>query len=236
MDNNKILQMKNTPQLVVMLTYNDCTVENAYEIFDKCKESKAQCWGFKEEPLPLDEMKKLYNYMKECGKTTFLEVVAYTEDAGIEGAKKAIECNCDILMGTIYSDKINELCKKHNMKYMPFVGKVTERPSVLEGEVDDIINEAKSYLEKGVYGIDLLGYRYVHDARYLNKKFVESINAPVCIAGSIDSYERLDEVMATNTWAFTIGSAFFDNKFDGNFLEQVNKVCDYIENGHVCKV
>ena len=25
-----------------------------------CKDSKAKCWGFKEEPLPLEEMKKLY--------------------------------------------------------------------------------------------------------------------------------------------------------------------------------
>lgn len=27
----------------------------------------------------------------------------------------------------------------------------------------------------------------------------------------------------------TIGSAFFENKFDGNFGEQINKVCQYIK-------
>ena len=65
--------MNNIPNLIVMLTQNDKTVLNAYEIFNQCKNSKAEFWGFKEEPLPLDEMKKLYSYMKSLGKTTFLE-------------------------------------------------------------------------------------------------------------------------------------------------------------------
>ena len=42
-----------------MLTHNDLTVLNAAEIFDQCKNSKAQYWGFKEESLPLEEMKSL---------------------------------------------------------------------------------------------------------------------------------------------------------------------------------
>ena len=69
-------------ELIVMLTHNDLTVLNAAEIFDQCKNSKAQYWGVKEEPLPLEEMKKLFSYMKACGKTTFLEVVAYSEEEG----------------------------------------------------------------------------------------------------------------------------------------------------------
>lgn len=220
--------MKKKPILVVMLTYNDMTVENAYEIFDQCKDSKAEYWGFKEEPLPLDEMKKLYAYMKECGKKTSLEVVAYTEKECIEGAKMAVECGCDMLMGTIYFDSVNKICKENGLEYMPFVGEVTERPSVLGGTIDGMIAEAKSYLEKGVSGIDLLGYRFTGDAVELNKIFVQEIDAPVCIAGSINSYQRLDEILDAAPWSFTIGSAFFENKFEGTFKEQINKVCDYI--------
>lgn len=220
--------MKKKPILVVMLTYNDMTVENAYEIFDQCKDSKAEYWGFKEEPLPLDEMKKLYAYMKECGKKTSLEVVAYTEKECIEGAKMAVECGCDMLMGTIYFDSVNKICKENGLEYMPFVGEVTERPSVLGGTIDGMIAEAKSYLEKGVSGIDLLGYRFTGDAVELNKRFVQEIDAPVCIAGSINSYQRLDEILDADPWSFTIGSAFFENKFEGTFKEQINKVCNYI--------
>ena len=220
--------MIDKPNLIVMLTYNDETVDNAYEIFEQCKNSEAKFWGLKEKSLPLDEMKKLYKYMKECGKTTFLEVVEYTEKKGLEGAKIALKCGCDILMGTVFFDSINEFCKENNLKYMPFVGKVTERPSILEGKIEEIVKEAKEYLKKGVYGFDLLGYRYTGNAKRLNEIFVSEVEAPVCIAGSVDGYEKLDELKNTNPWAFTIGSAFFENKFDGTFEEQINKVCRYV--------
>ena len=218
----------NTPELIVMLTYNDLTVQNAFDIFEQCKDSKAKYWGFKEEGLPLEQMKKLYAYMKECGKITGLEVVAYTEEECLAGAKMAIACGCDMLMGTIFSDSVNELCRKHDLKYLPFVGKVTERPSVLEGTAEEMIEEANRYLAKGVYGIDLLGYRYTGDATALNKQFVAGVDAPVCLAGSVNSFQRLDEIKDASPWSFTIGSAFFDNKFNGTFCEQINKVCDYM--------
>lgn len=218
----------NTPELIVMLTHNDLTVANAREIFEECKQSKAKLWGFKEKPLPKEAMKTLYAEMKACGKTTFLEVVAYSEEEGLKGAELAVYCKCDILMGTIFSDKINHYCQQHNLEYMPFVGEISGRPSVLNGTITDIIAEAKSYIDKGAYGIDLLGYRYTGDAIQLNKSLVQHVDAPVCLAGSIDSYERLNEVKRANPWAFTIGSAFFDNKFQASIAEQINIVCDYM--------
>ena len=221
--------MNNHSELIVMLTYNDCTVENAYNIFEQCKNSKAKYWGFKEKPLPLNEMKKLYAYMKQCGKTTFLEVVEYTEEECMKGAKIAVECQCDILMGTLFFDSVNNFCKENNLKYMPFVGEVTSRPSILTGTIENMLDEANRYLEKGVYGFDLLGYRYIGDSVSLNEQFVSQVNAPVCIAGSINSYQRLHEIKNTAPWAFTIGSAFFDNKFDGTFSEQIDKVYEYMK-------
>ena len=87
--------MENRPELIVMLTHNDVTVKNAKEVFEECKNSKANFWGFKEVGIPLDEMKELYSYMKQCGKTTFLEVVAYTEEECMEGAKMGVACGVD---------------------------------------------------------------------------------------------------------------------------------------------
>ena len=220
--------MNETPFLIVMLTHNDQTVKNAAEIFRQCKNSKAEYWGFKEEPLPLEQMKELYSYMKKCGKKTVLEVVAYTQDKCLEGAHMAAECGCDILMGTVYSDSVNDFCKENGIKYMPFVGRLSERPSILDGTIDGMISEAKTYLEKGVYGFDLLGYRFTGDAFELNKRFVSEIDAPVCIAGSVNSFQRLDELKEISPKAFTIGGAFFENKFNGSFCEQIYKVCDYM--------
>lgn len=174
-------------------------------------------------------MKELFAEMKSYGKTTFLEVVEYDEENGLEGARIGKECGCDILMGTVFFDSINQFCKENNMKYMPFVGEITGRPSVLEGSIDNMIAQAKECLAKGVCGFDLLGYRYTGNPVELNNAFVEAIQAPVCLACSIDSYQRLDEVLETNPWAFTIDSAFFEEKFGSTFSEQINNVCDYID-------
>lgn len=138
--------------------------------------------------------KNYSNTWNNVEKKTFLEVVEYTEEEGLERAKIALECGCDILMGTLFYDSINEFCKSNNLKYMPFVGQVEDRPSILKGSIDEMINEANSYIKKGVYGIDLLGYRYEGNPEELNEKIVSNVNAPVCIAGSINSYEQLDKI------------------------------------------
>ena len=112
---------------------------------------------------------------------------------------------------------------------MPFVGELAERPTILSGNIADIIAEAQSYAAKGVHGIDLLGYRYTGNAAKLNAELVKSVSVPVCIAGSVNSYQRLDELKAAQPWAFTIGSAFFENQFSGSIAEQIDKVCDYMK-------
>ena len=42
-------------------------------------------------------------------------------------------------------------------------------------------------------------------------------------------YQRLSVIKEVEPWAFTIGGAFFENKFPGSFNEQINVVCDYFE-------
>ncbi len=221
--------MGNCPNLIVMLTHNDQTVENAYDFFQRCKNSKVTYWGMKEKGISIEEMKRLCSFMKECGKTTVLEVVAYTESECINAARVAAECEFDILMGTLFFDSVNELCKIHNIKYMPFVGKVDKRPSVLEGSVEDMINEAESYIKKGAFGVDLLAYRYKGDAQKLIEEFMSRVKIPVCIAGSINSYERIECVKNAGAWSLTIGGAFFENKFEGDFNQQVDKIFDWIK-------
>lgn len=221
--------MKKIPQLIVMLTHNDLTVLNAMDVFLQCRNSKAEIWGFKEQPLPREQMKELYRLMKECGKTTALEVVSYEENECLLGAEAAVECGCDILLGTHFFDSVNEFCKENQLKYMPFVGKITGRPSVLSGTAEEMLAEARTYLEKGAYGIDLLGYRHTGDAYGLIRDVVSGLDVPVCVAGSINSFQRLDEMKEIAPWAFTIGGAFFENRFPGSFAEQIDVVCDYMK-------
>lgn len=222
--------MSKSPELIVMLTHNDKTVSNAIEVFEAAKDAPAKYWGFKEVGLPVDKMKELVKIMKDAGKETFLEVVAYTENECIEGAKIGAECGFDILMGTIYFDSVRDVAKAAGMKYMPFVGKIYGRPSILDGTIEGMIEEGKSLVEKGVDGIDILAYRYTGDPEELASKFVKAVPLPVCMAGSIASFDRLDRVKEINPWSFTIGGAFFENKFgDVSFADQITKVCDYMK-------
>ncbi len=222
--------MKNIPELIVMLTHNDKTVADAIEVFQAAKDAPAKYWGFKEVGLPVDKMKELVQMMKDAGKVTCLEIVAYTEDECLAGATLAVECGFDILMGTLYFDSVKKVADDAGMKYYPFVGEITGRPSVMNGTIPGIIAQAKYLIEnKGVEGFDLLGYRYTGDAIKLNTDFVAETPVPVCLAGSVNSFARLDEVKATGAWAFTIGGAFFEKKFgDCSFGEQIKLVVDYM--------
>lgn len=223
--------MKSIPELIVMLTHHDRTVTNAIEIFESAKGSKAKYWGFKEVGIPEDQMTELVKRMKTAGKTTFLEVVDYTEEGCAEGARIAARCGFDVLMGTLYFDSVKKIADEAGIKYMPFVGELSGRPSVLNGTIQGMIDEANHLVDtKGIKGFDLLGYRYTGDAVKLNAEFVKNVRGDVCLAGSVASFQRLDEVKATGAWAFTIGGAFFENKFgEGlSFGEQIDVVIDYM--------
>lgn len=217
-------------KMIIMLTYNDKTVSNALEIFDQCKELSVECWGFKNVGLPVEKMKKLVINMKETKKTTFLEVVTYNEKSCLDAAKLALECQFDYFMGTNYFESVHNLLKDKPIKYFPFCGKVSGSPSILEGSIQEIIDDVKFMGEKGVDGVDLLAYRYTGDAEKLAQQFIESIKIPVVLAGSINSFDRLDKMKEYNPWGFTIGTAFFDKIFvkDGSFKEQIIKVLSYM--------
>jgi hypothetical protein len=204
------------PEFILMLTYSDRTVENALEIFRECKDT---------------QMKQLVNEMKQAGKTTYLEVVSLSEQEGLAGAKLAVEAGFDILMGTVFYDSILAYLKGKPIKYYPFPGHVHSHPSILDGDIDEIVTHARFLESQGVQGLDLLSYRYVGDAPALLRAVVAATKIPVVSAGSIESTKRLVEVKDAGTWGFTIGSALFDKKFvpNGTFIDNINAVCEWLE-------
>jgi hypothetical protein len=223
------------PEFILMLTYNDQTVENAQELFEECKNTPVTHWGFKDVGLPAPKMKELVKAMKQAGKTTFLEVVSLSEQEGLAGAKLAVEAGFDILMGTVFFDSILDYLKNKPIKYYPFPGHVYSHPSILDGEIDQIVKHARFLEGKGVPGMDLLSYRFVGDAAALLRAVVAATNVPIVSAGSIESYKRLAEVRDSGAWGFTIGSALFDKKFvpNGTFKENIIAVCEWLEKNAV---
>ena len=218
------------PDIVVMLTHHDVTVPNAYEVFETCKDLPVQFWGFKNVGLPKDQMKALTAAMKAAGKTTFLEVVTYDEESCMDGAKTAVECGFDCLMGTLYYESVHNYLKEQGLTYMPFVGKVSGSPSILEGTNEEIIQNAKDLMAKGIKGFDILAYRHVVDGEKLAREFCAAIDAQICIAGSINSYARIDTMFDIGPWTFTMGSALFEKKFvpDGDFRTNLKAVAEYM--------
>jgi hypothetical protein len=219
------------PELIVMLTHHDQTVPQALELFERTKDYPITHWGFKDVGLSPKEMQSIATAMKDAGKVTFLEVVSLSEEEGLRGARLAVDLGFDILMGTVYYPSIRQYLEDKTVRYYPFPGHVHSHPSILDGAMEEIIAHACELEAYGVHGLDLLTYRYAGNAPSLLSQVVQSTRIPVISAGSIASFERINEVRDSGAWGFTIGSAFFDRQFvpDGSFEENVWAVCNWLE-------
>ena len=154
----------------------------------------------------------------------------------MRGAKLAVECGFDCLLGTIFYDSVAKYIKTTNLKYYPFVGKVSQSPSILEGSVDFMLNQTREYMAKGAVGVDLLGYRYVEgDANVLSAAYIKAaekaLSAPTILAGSIGSEERMKLVKQMDPAYFTMGSALFTKNFvkDGSFRANLEAVVNFLK-------
>ena len=219
------------PELIVMLTHQDKTVQNALELFERTKDFPIKHWGFKDVGLSPDEMQKVVAVMKDSGKTTFLEVVSLSEEEGLQGARLAVELGFDILMGTVFYPSIADYLKDKPVLYYPFPGHVHSHPSILDGEIEEIVAHARELEGYGVHGLDLLTYRYNGEAPSLLRQVVDATKVPVVSAGSIASFARIEEVWSAGAWGFTIGTAFFEKQFlpEGSFEENVQAVCSWLQ-------
>lgn len=221
------------PAIIIMLTHNDITVKNAAEVFESCKDLPVSCWGFKDVGLEKDEMIKLNQTMKAAGKTTFLEVVTYTEEECLEGAQLAIDCGFDYLTGTIFFPSIVEKLKGTGLRYYPFPGDVGGSPVMLRGTIEEIVADSRRLVDAGADGVDLTAYRYADgDPFELAKAVAAEIgNDKLMIAGSIGTTERMDLMKELEPYGYTMGSALFDAKFidTGSFRENLEFVLDYCQ-------
>lgn len=220
--------------LIVMLTHNDKTVENAFEVFESCQDLPVSYWGFKDVGLPQTEMRKLIEAFKQAGRTTFLEIVSYTKEECLRGAEFAVDFGFDYLMGTLFFPEVWDYLKGKKIKYFPFVGKVSGSPSILEGTVDSMVGESEFLESEGVDGVDLLAFRHTDDPESLAREFISRSKIPVILAGSIDSFERIDFVNKVDPWAFTMGTALFNKNFlsSGSVRENLEIVINKMDSIH----
>jgi hypothetical protein len=219
------------PELIVMLTHQDRTVQDALQLFERTRDYPITHWGFKDVGLSPEEMQRVVSAMKAAGKITFLEVVSLSEEEGLRGARLAVDLGFDILMGTVFFPSIGEYLKDKPIRYYPFPGHIHSHPSILDGTIEEIVAHARELESYGAHGLDLLTYRYAGDAAHLLTQVVQATQVPIVSAGSIASFERITEVWDSGAWGFTIGSAFFEKQFvpNGSFEENVLAVCNWLQ-------
>ena len=218
-------------KLIVMLTHHDKTVTNALETFESVKDLEVDCWGFKDVGIPRPQMEILLKALKDAGKETFLEVVTYSEEECMAGAKLAVDMGFDVLMGTLFYPSVWEYLKDKNIKYYPFVGKVSGSPSILEGTAEEIIEQGKDLAAQGVSGFDILAYRHVDKPEEVAEQFVKAMEVPVVVAGSVNGRERMQFVENIGAYGYTMGSALFEKDFvkNGSFRDNLQAVVDLMK-------
>lgn len=218
---------------IFFMTYNDNTVKNAFEVFTEVKKTDLQNIGFKDVGLPMSDLKELKARIDETGMTSFLEVVSEDRDSSIRSARSALELGVDYLIGGYgeFADEIYNIVGGSGIKFYPYIGEVRGIPGRLRGEINEIVEEGKEKEEIGVQGIDLLAYRYDKDSVKLMKEVIEELDISVIVAGSINSRERIKEVVDAGATMFTIGTAVFDKKFvpANSLAEQVKAVLEYVK-------
>ena len=214
--------------LIVMLTWHDVTVPDAKEIFLQCKDAPAKHWGFKVEGTTPESMADLARCMKENGKTVYIEVLDMDEAVCLDAAKRCVAAGVDHLLGTVYYESVAKVCEEAGLKYSPFAALAAD--SRLRGSIESIIEKAKADVARNTTGITTSAFRYVDgNPEELLKALDPAMEKPFRLAGSVNTFERIDFLKTLNNLAaFTIGGAFFEGKFGGTFAEQITKVCDYL--------
>jgi imidazole glycerol phosphate synthase subunit HisF len=217
-------------EFLFMLTKDDATVANCLDVYDGVRDTGLRWVGFKDIGVSTDTLRELVRRMKADGRHTVLEIVSVDAEAEVASIKAGIELGVELLMGGTRADLALPLLAGTGIKYMPFPGTIVGHPSVLEGTLDSISDSARDLTAMpGVYGLDLLAYRWkTGDVPELVRRVVKASAGPIVVAGSIVNAEQIDIVTKAGAWGFTIGGAVFDGVLvpGGSLLDQVNWALD----------
>ena len=94
----------------------------------------------------------------------------------------------DWILGGTHADEALAILAGSPARYCPFPGTIVGHPSLLRGTVESIAADAARLTAlDGVYGLDLLAYRFDGDVEAAVAATVAASSGPVIAAGSVDS-------------------------------------------------
>jgi hypothetical protein len=204
-------------EFIFMLTHNDATLSDALEVYDTLRDIEdLRFVGFKDVGAPFDQLKALADAIRADGRTSMLEVVSEDAAAELRSIEAAVRLGVDWVLGGTHAEEALPLLAGSGLRYCPFPGTVIGHPSLLRGTVESIAESARRLTAlEGVYGLDLLAYRFDGDVPACVRAVVAASSGPVIAAGSVDSYERIATLAAAGVWGYTIGGAIIDGKMPG---------------------
>jgi phage tail protein X len=202
---------------VFMLTHNDATVPNALEVLEELRDSGLRYVGFKDVGATPEQLAEVCTAAHEQGLDVMLEVVSTSVEDERRSLEAALPIGVDWVLGGTNPEIGTEILAGAEVRYCPFPGTVVGHPSVLEGELEEIAEDARQLTRTaGIDGVDLLAYRHATaDVEALTKAVVEASDGPVVAAGSVTTFEQIDALARAGAWGFTIGSAIFEDKLPG---------------------
>lgn len=207
-------------RFIFMLTRNDETVPDAERHLETALAAGVHHIGFKDVGLPFERLKRLNQAIKAGGATSYLEVVSLDRASETASARAAVEIGVDVLLGGTHVDHTLPILKGAPIQYFPFPGRIEGHPSVLAGDIDEIVESAETLAARGgVHGLDLLAYRSRENATGLMAAVCAAVDKPVIVAGSIGSRERIEISRKTGAAGFTIGTAALDGDYPADSPE-----------------
>ncbi len=216
-------------RFIFMLTRNDVTVPDARRVFEEIADLPLGYVGFKDLGLPVEELKALTRDIRGNGQKVMLEVVSVTREDEARSIRAGVEIGVDFILGGTHAGDALPILAGSGIGYMPFPGRVIGHPSKLRGEPREIVESARALAgREGVSGLDLLAYRFDGEVEPLIASILGAVDCPVVVAGSIASAERVRAVKRLGAWGFTVGSAVFDQTFEGekSLRGQVSAILD----------
>jgi hypothetical protein len=215
-------------EFIFMLTHHDQTVSNAMEIYRELRTIEALRYvGFKDVGATLPQLQELTDAMHADGRVVMLEVVSEAADAELRSIEAARALGVDWILGGTHAEEALNVLAGSAARYCPFPGTIVGHPSLLRGTVESIADDAARLTSlDGVYGLDLLAYRFDGDVEAAVAATVAASSGPVIAAGSVDSPERIRTLARLGVWGYTIGGAIFEGKLPGapSVADQVREV------------
>jgi hypothetical protein len=215
-------------EFIFMLTHQDSTLPNALEVYDTLRGIEGLRYvGFKDVGAPVERLQELADAIHADGRTAMLEVVSEDAAAELRSIEAARRLGVDWVLGGTHADEALPILAGSDLRYCPFPGRIIGHPSLLRGTVDSIAADATTLTARdGVYGLDLLAYRFDGDVPALTRAVVAASAGPVIAAGSVDSAERIRTLVGAGVWGYTIGGAIVEGRMPGgpSIAAQVREV------------